>query len=77
MDEIYIKTTDLSTWMKVKYFKNKDLVSVEELIGLIEDIDDDLEALQEKYDDVEQDLHDNYKPISHAEMYGISDCDFI
>ena len=77
MNEIYIKTTDLSTWMKVKYFKNKDLVSVEELIGLIEDIDDDLEALQEKYDDLEQDLHDNYKPISHSEMYGISDCDFL
>lgn len=65
-------------------FKNKDLVSVEELLDKIselssrvEELEDDLNEAKREYEDLEQDLEDNYKPISLKEMYGVSDRDFI
>lgn len=64
-------------------FKNKDLVSVEELLDKIgelssrvEELEDELKESKKDYEDLEQDLEDNYKPISLKEMYGISDRDF-
>lgn len=64
-------------------FKNKDLVSVEDLLDKIselssrvEELEDDLKEAKRDYKDLEQDLEDNYKPISLKEMYGISDKDF-
>lgn len=65
-------------------FRNKDLVSIEELLDKIselssrvEELEDELNEKQREYDDLEQDLEDNYKPISLKEMYGVSDRDFI
>lgn len=55
-------------------FKNKDLVSVEELLNKIselaakvEELEDDLKETKRDYKDLEQDLEDNYihRPMSH------------
>lgn len=65
-------------------FKNKDLVSVEELLDKIselssrvEELEDDLNEVKREYEDLEQDMEDNYKRIPLSEMYGISNKDFI
>lgn len=65
-------------------FKNKDLVSIEELLDKIselasrvEELEDDLKEAKREYQDLEQDLEDNYRPIPLKEMYGVSDRDFI
>lgn len=36
---------------------------------MIESLLIEIDSLQEKYDDLEQDLQDNYRPISKAEQY--------
>ena len=49
----------------------------EELIWLCEDLYYENKRLQEKLDDLEEDLQENYMPKSKSEQYGISDSDFI
>lgn len=55
-------------------FKNKDLVSIEDLLDKIselsaeiEELKDDLDELKREYEDLEDDLEDNYihRPMSH------------
>lgn len=75
MDNIYIKKDNLGTWI-AKYFK-QDLISIDDLIGCIEDLDEEIDSLKDKIEELEQDIEDNYKPISKSEMYDVSDCDFI
>lgn len=65
-------------------FRNKDLVSIEELLDKIgelssrvEELEDELNEAKRDYEDLEQDLEDNYKRIPLSEMYGISNKDFI
>lgn len=52
-------------------------LTLEELLGLCEDLYCEVERLQEKLDDLEEDLQENYIPKSKAEQYGINDSDFI
>lgn len=72
MEEVYINVKGLAI---DKYF-NKDLVSVGELVALIEDLDCDIEVLNEQIKDIKQDIEDNYKPISHWEQYGLNPNDY-
>lgn len=51
------------------YFKNKDLVAVDDLLDAIDDLLYERDNLEEKIEDMEQDIEDNYKPISKAEQY--------
>lgn len=76
MDEVYIDMRDKNWWIK-KYFENKDLVSIGDLIGVIEDLDGEVEHWKEKYEDLEEDLRENYRPIPYAEQVCVSDRDFI
>lgn len=73
MNEVLVNIKGLDSVNK--YF-SKDLVSVEELIALIEDLDGDLEVLKEQIEDLKQDIEDNYKPISHWEEYGLNPNDY-
>ena len=57
-------------------FKNKDFVSLDEVIGSFEDALYEIECLEEEKKDLEDDIRDNYKPIPLSEMYGVSDRDF-
>ena len=71
MDKTYILSKDLRPcYIKEKYFNDKDFYSIDELIGIIEDLDDKLEHLQEEYDDFKKQVEDNYKPLSQAELIG-------
>lgn len=76
MDEVYIDIRKENAWIK-KYFENKDLVSIRDLISVIEDLDGKIEHWKEKYEDLEEDLRENYKPIPYAEQVCVSDRDFI
>lgn len=80
----YINLKECDDVYVLDEFKNKDLVSVEELLDKIselaaevEDLKDDLDEVKREYEDLEQDLEDNYKPISYAEQVGYSERDFI
>lgn len=39
------------------------------ITSIIEDLMHEIDSLQEKLEDIEQDLEDNYKPITKEEMY--------
>lgn len=53
-----------------------NFIKVEYLIEIIEDLLNELDSANKKYSDLEQQIEDNYKPISVAEQYGISNKDF-
>ena len=53
------------------------ILTIEELVGLCEDLYYENERLKEKLDVLEEDLQENYIPKSKSEQYGISDSDFI
>lgn len=75
MDEVYIDIRKENAWIR-KYF-NTDFVSIETLLATIEDLDGEVENWKEKYEDLEEDLRENYKPIPYAEQVCVSDRDFI
>lgn len=75
MKEVYIKKNELSEWL-AKYFK-QDLISIDDLLGVMEDLDSDVKRLEEKIQDLEQDIEENYTSIPIANQCGISDRDFI
>lgn len=75
MDEVYIDMRKENAWIR-KYF-NSDLVSIEELLATIEDLDGEIEHWKEKYQDLEEDLRDNYRAIPYNEQVCVSDRDFI
>lgn len=56
-------------------FKGNFLPS-ESITSIFEDLICEIDRLEEKYEDLEQDLEDNYRPIPLSEQYGISDRDF-
>ena len=53
-----------------------DFIPADSLVAMVEDLLTEVDNLQEKYDDLERDLQDNYKPISYAEQVGFSERDF-
>lgn len=75
MDKVYIKVEELNKWV-AKYFEGKDIITIDDLLGVIEDLDSELEQEKEKYEELENRLHDNYEPISPYKMYGINERDF-
>lgn len=77
MDMIKIDIREESEQIR-RIFKNKDLVSVEELLATIEEQDDEISHLEDKYKDLENDMIENYthKPFNPYEEYGINERDF-
>lgn len=57
-------------------FKDNFLPS-ENIVSIFEDLIYEIDRLEEKYEDLEKDLEENYRPIPVSEQYGISDRDFI
>lgn len=74
MNEVYIKKEELNEWLR-KYFKG-DLISIDDMISVIEDLDSEIDRLNEKIEDIEQDKEDNYRPINNYSLYGVSESDF-
>lgn len=52
-------------------------IEVEELLGIIEELDYELDHAKEELEDLQNDLESNYKPISAWEQSGMSYHDFI
>ena len=66
MKNVYIDSSE-SRWLE-NYFK-KDMVTVDEIISACEDLVIVNKELEEQLEDLKQDLHDNYKPISPEDQY--------
>ncbi len=59
-----------------KYFK-KDIVTLEEILDKLVELDEELDLLAEKYGELEEDIRENYRPIPVMEQVGMSERDFI
>lgn len=68
MGDVYIRNADLNKWI-AKYFQNQELISVNDLIGCIEDLDDEVTRLNEEIEKLEYDIQNYYRPIPKSEMY--------
>ena len=68
MKEVYIKTSDLNKLVS-KHFKT-DLISVYDLTRCIEDLTFEIERLEEKIQDINENVKENYKSkwINHYEQ---------
>lgn len=75
MDSIYIMKYELNDWI-AKYFPKKDLISIDDLITVIEDLDSEVDRIKEEFEEYKQNIKENYKPISSNEMYDINERDF-
>ena len=72
-EELYKKIQSITM---VDYEAKGDFIPSESIEPMLEDLICEIDRLQEKYEDLEQDLQDNYRAITPAEMYGVSDKDF-
>lgn len=70
MENVFIKREELNKWI-AKYFK-EDLVSIDDILRVLEDLDNELDRVKEEFEDYKQMVADNYKPISAYSMYGVS-----
>lgn len=75
MENIYIDMREQGFTLS-NYFKNKDLVSVEDILSELEEVIDELEDVKEKFKDYQREVEDNYKPISYAEQVGFNERDY-
>lgn len=76
MDKIYIKAEDLSKWCLRNFRVKKDLYSLDEILGLIDDMDDKISNLESKLGETEKDIEDNYKPVNPMHQCNVSESDF-
>ena len=76
MDNVYVDLRNENKWIR-EIFDNKDLVTIEEMLIKIVDLNEELEYTQEKFEDFKRDVEDNYKRIPVEEQLDISDRDFM
>lgn len=62
--------------MGTDYERKGNYIDIEGLVCIIRDLLWEIDNLEEKVEDTEAYYHDNYKPISANEMYGVSERDF-
>ena len=75
MKNIFIKTDE--SLILSQLYKDKDKVSLSEILDLLEDLQMENDKLKEEIKDLNNDLEENYRSIPLEEQYGISDRDFI
>ena len=75
MEHIYIDMREQGFTLS-RHFKNKDMVSVEDVLKELEQVIDDLEDEKEKFKEYQRDVEDNCRPIPMSEHLGIDDRDF-
>lgn len=73
--DLLIDIRDQGTTLS-NYFKDKSLVSLEEIFTKFEEAVDELENLKEEFKDYKQYVEDNYRPLSQAELIGYNESDF-
>lgn len=72
MKEVYIKVSSLEDYDKRIIERaniTTDLISIDDLINIIDNLQWEKEHIEEEYIDFKQQVEDNYKPISQAEQY--------
>lgn len=79
--EILKKVSEITlTDYEIKWFNAENIdgyIESDNLFYMIEDLLYELNHLEEEFEDLKQDIQDNYKPIPVAEQVGISDKDFM
>ena len=80
--ELYEKISKLTgTDYEALYTKNPDdefiFIFNDSIENMLQDLLSEIDRLEEKIEDMDQDIEDNYRPIPVAEQVGISDKDFI
>lgn len=75
MEEVYIKVKNTNF---EELFKNKDLVSIEEVLTELENLMYENKHLEDKIDELENDIENNYelKQYDPYDFYGVSREDF-
>ncbi len=61
---------------KILMAKNKDNYTLDDLIGIIDELTWSYDHLEEEFENYKQTINDNYKPIDPYTMYGVSANDF-
>ena len=61
---------------KILMAKNKDNYTLDDLIGIIDELTWSYDHLEEEFENYKQTINDNYKPIDPYSMYGVSANDF-
>lgn len=75
MDQIYINIKDMNECYLKRYLQEqfkKDIVSIDEILGLLEDLKGDYDSLEEEFEGFKEKVEDNYKPVSYEEQIGYS-----
>ena len=70
MTDVYIDLRGQNEWI-TKYLSNKDFISIDELLGVIEDIDSKIESIKNELEDLKKDKWENEedKKGYYADMY--------
>ena len=82
MNNVYIKRKDLLDFDCIREETlermgiKKDILSIEDLLVVLEELYADKERIEEEYEDFKRQVEDNYEPISPYKMYGVSERDF-
>ena len=76
MEEVYIKVKDT---IFEDLFRNKDIVSIDEVLTELENLMYEKEHLEEQLSDLEKDIEERYelKNTDPYDYYGVSERDFI
>ena len=75
MENIYVDMREQGFTLS-RHFKNKDLVSVEDILIELEEVIDELENLKEEFEDYKEYVQDNYREIPYSEQIGYNPRDF-
>lgn len=75
MENIYVDMREQGYTLS-NHFKNKDLVSVEDILIELVEVIDELENLQEEFEDYKEYVQDNYREIPYSEQVGYNERDF-
>ena len=70
MNNIFVKIEEIPQWLIDKYFKNKDLVSVDEIIATLDNVDYELRELQEDFNNYKNYVEENYQEIPERDKIG-------
>lgn len=60
--DLRIDIRECDKWIKDR-FKNKDIITLDDLFGDYQDLIDEVDHLEEQVRDLENDIENNYKPL--------------
>ena len=72
-EDLYNKIVAITT---TDYEKYGEFVPSKSILPMIQDLVHEIDVLKEKQEEFEQDVEDNYRPISYGEQIGFNEKDF-